>query len=45
MLTLYFTPNTCALASLIALEEAGASYRTQLVEFGTNAQRSPSTWP
>jgi len=40
VLTLYFTPNTCALASLIALEEAGARYRTQLVDFRQNAQRS-----
>ncbi len=41
MLTLYHAPNTCALASLIALEEAGAPYRTELVDFKQNAQRSP----
>lgn len=41
MLTLYFTPNTCALASLIALEEAAAPYRTELVDFPSGAQRSP----
>jgi glutathione S-transferase len=40
MLTLYFTPNTCSLATLIALEEAGASYATQLVDFKSAAQRS-----
>jgi glutathione S-transferase len=41
MFTLYYAPNTCALASLIALEEAGAPYRTELVDFRTTAQRSP----
>lgn len=42
MLTLYYAPGTCALASLIALEEAGAGYRTQLVDFREHAQRSAS---
>lgn len=41
MFTLYFTPNTCALASLIALEEAGAPVRIELVDFTRSAQRSP----
>lgn len=41
MLTLHFAPNTCALATLIVLEEAGAAYRTKLVDFRANAQRSP----
>jgi len=39
--TLYHTPNTCALASLIALEEAGAPYRIARVDFAKNTQRSP----
>lgn len=41
MFTLYLTPGTCALATLIALEEAGAPYRPVLVDFATTAQRSP----
>lgn len=41
MLTLYYAPATCALASMIALEEAGAEYDTVLVDFKTNAQRDP----
>lgn len=41
MLTLYYAPATCALASMIALEEAGAAYETVLVDFKTNAQRDP----
>lgn len=32
MFTLYFAPNTCSLASHIALEEAGADYVLQLVD-------------
>ena len=41
MHTLYMTPSTCALATLIALEEAGAPYRTVLIDFASDAQRSP----
>ena len=41
MMTLYFTPHTCALASHIALEKAGAEYRIARIDFSTNAQRSP----
>jgi glutathione S-transferase len=41
MLKLYFTPGTCALASHIALEEAGAVYTTERVDFKTNQQNSP----
>jgi glutathione S-transferase len=41
MLTLYFTPDTCSLASHIALEEAGADYQTVRIDFGTNEQRKP----
>ena len=41
MLRLFYTPHTCALASRIALEEAGAAYEAVLVDFGAEAQRSP----
>ncbi|HEU4428793.1 MAG TPA: glutathione S-transferase N-terminal domain-containing protein [Myxococcota bacterium] len=41
MFTLYLAPNTCALASLIALEEAGAPYRIARVDFAKTAQRAP----
>ena len=41
MLTLYYAPNTCALASHIALEQAGAEYETVRVDFAKKAQRSP----
>jgi glutathione S-transferase len=39
MITLYYAPNTCALASHIALEEAGAEYSTVRISFETNEQR------
>ncbi len=41
MLKLYFTPNTCALASHIALEQVGAGYEAIKVDFATNEQRKP----
>jgi glutathione S-transferase len=41
MLTLYYAPATCALASHIALEQAGADYRTERVDFKSSQQRSP----
>ncbi len=41
MLKLFYAPQTCALASHIALEEAGATYETQRVDFATGEQRSP----
>jgi glutathione S-transferase len=41
MLRLYTMPNTCALASHIALEESGADYTTERVDFTKNEQRSP----
>ncbi|HEX3990747.1 MAG TPA: glutathione S-transferase N-terminal domain-containing protein, partial [Acetobacteraceae bacterium] len=41
MLRLYYAPGTCALATHIALEEAGASYEAVKVDFGAQAQRSP----
>src|SRR3954452_4271893 len=39
MLKLYYAPNTCALASHIALEEAGASYETVRLNFKAEDQR------
>jgi glutathione S-transferase len=38
---LFYAPHTCALASHIALEEAGASYETVRIDFGTEDQRKP----
>ena len=40
MLKLFYAPKTCALASHIALEEAGAKYETQRLDFGATEQRS-----
>jgi glutathione S-transferase len=40
-LTLYYAPNTCALASHIALEEAGAAYAAVRVNFAENEQQKP----
>ena len=40
MLTLYYAPLTCALASHIALEETGAPFEAQRVDFKTAGQRS-----
>ena len=41
MLQLYFTPGTCALATRIALEEAGADYSLVRISFGAGDQRKP----
>ena len=41
MLKLYYAPHTCALASHIALEQAGADYETERVDFASNGQRTP----
>ncbi|HZU91471.1 MAG TPA: glutathione S-transferase family protein [Stellaceae bacterium] len=41
MLRLYYAPGTCALATHIALEEAGAPYEAVLVDFRSQGQRSP----
>lgn len=41
MLTFYFTPGTCALASHIALAESGADYTVEKIDFKTNQQNSP----
>ena len=40
MLKLFYAPNTCALASRIALEEAGADYEIARINFAQNEQRS-----
>ena len=40
MLNLFYAPNTCALASHIALEEAGAPYTTTRLDLRANEQRS-----
>jgi glutathione S-transferase len=38
---LYYAKGTCALASHIALEEAGAEYSTVRINFAASEQRSP----
>ncbi|MBS7809498.1 glutathione S-transferase family protein [Roseococcus pinisoli] len=40
MLTFYYSPNACSLASHIALEEAGAAYEPRRVDFGAGQQKS-----
>jgi glutathione S-transferase len=40
VLTLYFAPNTCALASHIALKDAGAAYELRRIDFHTTQQQS-----
>ena len=41
MYQLYYAPGTCALASHIALEEAGADYKAERLDFKANQQQSP----
>lgn len=41
MMKLYYARGTCALASHIALEQAGAQYEALRVDFSRNEQRSP----
>lgn len=41
MLKLYYAPNTCALASHIALEEVGAPFETVRLDFRSTDQRKP----
>jgi glutathione S-transferase len=41
MLTLYYAPHTCSLATHIVLEEVGAGYSTVRIDFGSAQQRSP----
>jgi glutathione S-transferase len=40
-LKLYFAPGLCAFASLIALEEAGATYESQRVMLAAGEHRRP----
>jgi glutathione S-transferase len=41
MIKLYYAPHTCALASHIALEDAGADYSTVRISFAKEDQRKP----
>ncbi len=41
MLTFYYAPGTCALASHLALEFAGARYEAKRLDFKQDQQRSP----
>lgn len=41
MLKLFYSPGSCATASHIALEEAGADYELELVKLGEQQQRTP----
>ena len=41
MLKLFFAQGSCALASHIALEEAGADYEAVRLDLSTNVQRAP----
>lgn len=41
MLTLFYSHNTCSLASHIALEDSGASYEAKRLNFAENDQRKP----
>lgn len=40
MLKLYYAPGTCAMASHIALQEAGAAFTAERLDFKTNQQNS-----
>lgn len=40
MLTLFYTPNTCALASHVALIDAGAAFKLVRIDFASNQQKS-----
>lgn len=41
MLELYYAPGSCALASHIALRDAGANFTLRLVDFASAEQRTP----
>jgi glutathione S-transferase len=41
MITLFFSPGACSLATHIALIEAGLDYRLSRVNFAENQQNSP----
>ena len=40
MLTLFYAPHTCSLATHIALEDAGAEYALRRIDFGRTEQQS-----
>lgn len=40
MLTLYYAPHTCSLATHIALEDAGAAYELKRIDFSRTEQKS-----
>ena len=40
MLTLYFAPDTCALASIIAMKDAGLDYQLRRIDFSKQEQQS-----
>jgi glutathione S-transferase len=42
MLIFYYSPGSCALASHIALEEAGASFTLKRIDFSKAEQKSPA---
>lgn len=42
MFTFFYAPNTCSLASHIALEEAQAPYEARRVDFASGEQRAPA---
>jgi len=42
MMTLYYAPHTCSLASHIALEDAAAEYSTARINFADDEQRKPA---
>ena len=41
MITLYYAPHTCSLASHIALEDTGVEYATVRIDFAIDQQRHP----
>jgi glutathione S-transferase len=42
VLTLYYAPHTCSLASHIALKDVGAKYELKRIDFGKAEQQSPA---
>jgi hypothetical protein len=45
VLTLYYAPHTCSLASHIALKDVGAKYELKRIDFGKAEQQSPAYYP
>src|SRR3546814_3594824 len=42
MLKFFYAPATCALASMIAMEDAGAEYEAVRIDFAADGQRGPA---